>query len=155
MKAIKGKQLQDHWSPALGAELQTRKRHMHIQNTQKVTHTYIQAVTHTFPACFMYDGIFFFLFCLERKYGSNDFSYASQTLHVGGRQPCCTCVHVRNLYAYMYEFVKSLTHAGFVMYLFRGVMWIYKLAILKNFTFVFLYVWEKVMPVQEMFTRYC
>jgi len=59
---------------------------------------------------------FFLLFCLERKYRSNDFSYASQTLHVGGKQPCCTCVHVRS-FAFMYEIVQGLTHESFVMHL--------------------------------------
>lgn len=99
-KKIKGQQLQDIGHESPGQNVRPEDRHVQTYPNSH-THTYIEAITHTFPVCVSHKMIFFFfLFCLGRKYGSNDFSYVSQTPHVGGRQQECMCACV-NLHAFM------------------------------------------------------
>lgn len=107
-----------HIVPINGPLLPTAQSHQPSQEKGHVnssgishTHTHTHMVTHT-PMqqpptrflCFSSNTALAPL-CSERKCDSNNFSYVSQTVHVGGRKQHCKCASL----AYMYEFVKNST----------------------------------------------
>lgn len=89
-------------TPAITRE-GSRELQWHFTHTHMVTHTPMQQPPTRF-LCFSSNTALAPL-CSGRKCDSNDFSYVSQTVHVGGRKQHCKCASL----AYMYEFVKNST----------------------------------------------